>query len=419
MAYYNFDTKTWDPIGLGYELNSWTSPFPNAIRHAADSLMIGFTNGLFPDGVKFTNLQVVGFSTSFFGFPYHPKFHATSSQTLKMSNYINRPFLLEKAVISISGTWEIKDIIFANYNQPNMQTVSSSVNTCFLLNQRKNQNFDFEKTLGSGASNFNNTPRFRITASVPIDRSLTFGGPTVRVDTIRDLLGFSQIYSFASGSLKKKVINTSTAETGSAVDFMPITSNDVILENTNTNLAAGMNWTKKLTISMSLCTPPAQTYVLEQPLPGDYTLTGGYDGFTVVQDGTVYLGHEGTRTGLGFFNPSTRGLTGDFYATPIGRTFSVPTFNNGLRPALVPSTSKHKINPYVLLPSDELILGWQLPVSTNPVDNVITGGTESRFTFLPGTFKMVLYGSFIRNGQEENDTLNQMLTSKALHEIIE
>jgi hypothetical protein len=154
-------------------------------------------------------------------------------------------------------------------------------------------------------------------------------------------------------------------------------------------------------------------------LPGDYTLTGGYDGFTVVQDGTVYLGHEGTRTGLGFFNPSTRGLTGDFYATPIGRTFSVPTFNNGLRPALVPSTSKHKINPYVLLPSDELILGWQLPVSTNPVDNVITGGTESRFTFLPGTFKMVLYGSFIRNGQEENDTLNQMLTSKALHEIIE
>ena len=47
-----------------------------------------------------------GISTpvSTFGFPFHAKFHATSSQYLNASDFVDRPFLLEKIVYEFDST---------------------------------------------------------------------------------------------------------------------------------------------------------------------------------------------------------------------------------------------------------------------------------------------------------------------------
>jgi hypothetical protein len=60
------------------------------------------------------------------GFPYHPKFIATSSQCIPMSNKITAPFLLEKVVYEFSGS--IKGMIGASSN--------TAIWTWFLLNKR-------------------------------------------------------------------------------------------------------------------------------------------------------------------------------------------------------------------------------------------------------------------------------------------
>lgn len=423
MAYYNFGSQTWEPIGLGYEINSWTSPLANSARHAVDNLTIGFANSFFPPGNSHVRLQGAGLCTSDFGFPYHPKFHATSSQVLKMSDYIDRPFVLEKAVLTISGTWQVGSVSTVAYNLNSRRTVTSSINTCFLLNQRRNQSFDFYKTLANygGASSAQKIP---LTASVPSERSLAWGAQPTRVSTIRDLVGFSQVYSFALNAYDKLAYDSATQVSSSPGALMPITENDVVLQSTTDSGYYGADWTGKVTFSMSMCAPVAAPYDVQEPLASDVVVSGGFTDAMVVYDSStnyayLIIGNDGTRTGLGFLFPNTRGLTGDYIFTPLTKRTSWPTADNLTRAQLIVSNKKHKVNPYIVLPTDELVLGWQIPFSTNPAQLIQSGGEESTFTFHTGSFKMVLYGSYIRGGQEENDTTNQLLTSKAIHEVIE
>ena len=80
-----------------------------------------------------------------------------------------------------------------------------------------------------------------------------------------------------------------------------------------------------------------------------------------------------------------------------------------------------KPNHYILLPTDKLIFGGQLPLSSF--------GTSTNdgcsITFSPtGINKIILYGSSLRVNPETNqleehhDTLNQLLSSESIHEII-
>jgi len=107
------------------------------------------------------------------------------------------------------------------------------------------------------------------------------------------------------------------------------------------------------------------------------------------------------------------------------------TFTHGHTVGVTQSINAYKeqqiVNPYLLLPSDKLIFGWQLPVadlfcaSSFPVGGVDynfahTLGPEMTFAHAPA--KITLYGSYIKEGKEHHDTLNQLLTSNAIHEII-
>jgi len=424
MAYYNFSTKTWDPIGLGYEINSNVTPLPNAIRDGIDNLMIGFAAGFNPPGNSVAKLVSSGYCVSDFGFPYHPKFHATSSQVLNMRNYIDRPFVLEKAVIAVSASWQVGSPNTSAYNIGSRRTVTASINTCFLLNQRRNQSLDLFKALGNygGASS---TQKTRLTSSIPVFRVLNWNAssPTY-IDTLRDIVGFSQVFSFAKDAYDKLVYDSTQQISSSPGELLPITANDIVLQNPTNSGTTGSNWTSSLVFSMSMCTPAASTPYQLIDLGGtDISVSGGYQDFTLVYDdslnySTLFPGHDGSRSGLGIISPSTRGLRGDFFQTAFDRRISFPAADNGTKAETAVPRTKHKINPYILQPSDQLILGWQLPISINVPQFVTAGQNESTITFLTGTFKMTLYGSYIRDGVETNDTTSQLLTSKAIHEII-
>lgn len=422
MAYYNFSTKRWDPIGLGYAINS-----TDDVTLAIERMMIGFGSALLPSGETKAHVQQVGSCISDFGFPSHPKFHATSSQTLKMSKYIDRPFLLEKAVITLSGSWSIGNSINVNatvydslaLNDPSRQTITASINTCFLLNQRRNQNIKFGKPLSVITTQQPYVNSLNIT--IPTSSVLSVGGPSIYVDTVRDIIGFSQIYSFAKDAYDKVLTWPSASSSALVKDIINITENDLVLNNSNDSSITGSNWSEFIKLSMKMCTPvgEVQSYVLDS---GMFLVVTGALMTKVIAASSSYnvyevtLGYDGYRTGLGLIYPSSRGLLNDFYRNPSVEFYNV---EKELNVFLKVVKGKWRYNPYILLPSDELILGWQIPISYQPAMFPEPGTAESTFTFLPGNFKMVLYGSFIKEGREFYDTINQLLTSNAVHEIIE
>lgn len=219
MLYYNFDKKTWDPIGKGWtlcssflpsstgELDPTISPgYVGSHEHAT----IGFSPSIlnyFEGKQKYivehkyaelsasyhsisnslltTSLMMPRYKTALtasyekfasttweemcsagqpiddFGFPFAAKYHATSSQTLRMSNYIKTPFAVERIAVEfdnveytlfdtaynmLSGS-ETTDIRYLNYITSSISP--GVVNNFFILNQRRNQKIDSKLLLAS------------------------------------------------------------------------------------------------------------------------------------------------------------------------------------------------------------------------------------------------------------------------------
>jgi len=124
FCYYNFDTGKWDQIGLtdpatgksilfdyacevtdlGSDSNqryitSGTNNFPMQFKPPA-----GFsTEDTFLYPAEGTDVKC-GLPTVISFAPFKTTYHATSSQTIKLSNYITEPLLLEKAVVEFPFT---------------------------------------------------------------------------------------------------------------------------------------------------------------------------------------------------------------------------------------------------------------------------------------------------------------------------
>lgn len=429
MGYYNFDRKVWEPIGVGLNFNTST------LRNAIEYIPIGFFNGLLfiENAAPLANLHNMGYCGSDFGFPYHPKYHATGSQTLDMSQYITEPFLFEKAVITLGEvSWEIGSINLSNVTS----NITGSINTFFILNQRRNQSFSYSKGIVAkeyGESSFGEkTLNTTLPCSIPLSKDQYDSSEVTYVDTIRDILGFSQIYSFASGSLNNLYYQDEdplyglTEKTSSLAQIIPVTSNDIVLESQTSNVS-GANWNvSNMSLSMSLCVPSFGS-LPPKNITGLNRITTRYNGTSATTD-AAFVGFDGSRTGLNFTQLSSQGLNNDLFAgtnaepayTAYSKTVAPnATFNF--------TNEKHKINPYIIYPTDRLIIGCQAPVSINPVTYTTAYGSspvaESVLTFNPDTnenrYQITIYGSYIKQNKEYNDGTNQLLSSETIHEVIE
>ncbi|NBP56005.1 hypothetical protein EBU71_05625, partial [bacterium] len=265
---------------------------------------------------------------------------------------------------------------------------------------------------------------YDVSASIPINKSLTKNqydtSTTTRVDTIRDMVGFSQIFSIAGTTpLNQLVISSyniySGQRTGSLEELLPITSNDIVVRNQVSSFAGVQYTGLKPVFSMSMCTP---TY--GKNLIGVNTLAYNLGSTAIV------FGNNGYRNSLGMLQPTTRGLVNDLFNT-VNLEPKLTNFYKAFDIDTSFPTEKYRVNPYILYPQDKIILGCQMPISISP--HLVRGaanipGPEGIFTIEETDTKklspkLTLYGSYIRENKEYNDGTNQLLSSETIHEVIE
>ena len=481
MCYYNFSSKKWEGVGLGIPYGFFydgTPGYPGAIPGRSifeQNVMFGFNPGivnLFPLDLNTTNAQelltqvtgvfelqaAAGTPMNNFGFPFHPKFHATGSQTLKMDQYINEPFLLEKIVVEMSAAYTIfpETYTTASFlwdssiaNPPvtitsiTQSTYPAAINNIFILNQRRPSSYYDARRLETTVYNINNPleDNFLFT-TVPTQSVLSYNANATYVDTIRDLITWGGVTSFAANAVSSayragtpRYANLPVAaETRNPRNLM---TRDFTFNSNNEahNNLANLSWSGSLKLEL-----PAKS-----PVRIDRNVVGGisYDNISSYMfaaagnnvgtapgalHGLVY--GEGGRNGLGIKVPNGRN-----YISPIANIESNSTYQNrfggvSTDTILVNEENRYRYNPYILMPTDELIIGWQQPIlnfavvyasltapTTRGALNAYSG-SFSEIKFLPGDAKITLYGSYIRNGKEYNDSLNQLLSSDNIHEVI-
>ena len=121
FCYFNFKRKAWEDVGM-YDpatgaavpdrtavLQTRVDPVATISSEDVDKICMQFA--LSPNIAASASLSLpdaeasgyrhIGTPTAFFSAPGAPRYHATSSQCLKMSDYIQEPFLLDKVIIQM------------------------------------------------------------------------------------------------------------------------------------------------------------------------------------------------------------------------------------------------------------------------------------------------------------------------------
>lgn len=186
-------------------------------------------------------------------------------------------------------------------------------------------------------------------------------------------------------------------------------------------------------------------------LPGNKYV--GYENFgpqTYSEAGQRYrtiIGIDNFGRGGSGFEPSGRSIFGREYATLQGNNAthydnpfylhqdgntlaslkSIVNANVGAADAVIYASSiiprqKSLVSPYLLFPGDRLVLSVSKtrPVffSTLTSQPYTSGSIEHDIKLTTGSINITLYGSLVANGREFHDTLNQPLSSDAVHEVV-
>lgn len=361
MAYWNVKKKKWEGIGTGKTF---------AFSKVASANRQTFQNGMFGFGVSLGHrnvqdsiaLRQAGMPMSNFGFPIHEKFHATSSQLFHLSASIQHPFLVEKIVYEFSSS-------FAGGAANTAYTKESPINTFFILNQRTG--FNITQSFVSVPASSGSAVGALITASMPSKVILSPGAKKIFVNSVRDIVTFSQ-FSIFNSTIQQ--------------DFE-------VAQRRDLNVTVGSEYicSGTFVMSSSVKSPVATENI-------DVTQFGTGKAFLIRND-------YGSRNGVGI--PTGRDLVNGVSGFDKSGSFTAAsTFINQ-------SKTNFTINPYLLLPTDTIVFGWQIPYEFDP-----TLFDHSQLSLNPGKGKLVLYGSLLKGGEEYHDTLNQTLTSPAIHESI-
>lgn len=367
MGYFNFKSKNWEGIGTGKNFISAPSTITDATLDL-ERLMFGFNVSNYDTGgtSDFGALQQGGMPISNFGFPIHAKFHATSSQLYHMSRSICHPFLVEKVVYEFSGS----------FMTPAASGPDGHTATFFMLNQRENFNLNKEFYTETQTG----TERLALSTSIPTNIHLSAGGEKLKVSSIRDLITFNNVsifqpsFSQSDFDAQKGDLNIigSKASVGGEKQFV---SGTFILSGT---VRSPSNNPGKM---------------------GMFKVAGGDFARFFMRNEFGGRNALGTSTGRDFVN-SVLGFnsSGSFEAD--GEEIN-------------PNKTRFINNPYLIMPDDKVVFGWQTPFPYN-----LSTNNRTEMQIGPTKGKIVLYGSLVKNKKEYHDTLNQPLTSNALMEII-
>jgi hypothetical protein len=528
MCYWNKDLKVWEGIGSGKEFshsdyfyntyaNNDTNKniITNAYNKLFEEQTIGFTMTsmggigsdyfttiLNPTYIRSEIAKNSGAPIGNFMFPVHSKYYGTSSNTINMSDYISKPFLLEKIILEVSlsfhtnrmcGVW-LADGFFSQGNPTNIKT------TFFVLNQTKGKKEIYESKTDVWTYN----PSLVMQNYPIINSNSTIQGN----NTTRELVTWGSVSGFTFyGNVGietnqniinsvKEVIQSGTLLFGSS----SVVSGYDVGEYFNGDLKSLNDFRFN---DPSITFPDHLAHLIQLGKDSEYithmtyvsasTYSSQHPEFNSVVGRNGYIGQSSFDGGYSTWQSNVKlnmkckvpvkkedmyfmniyGINDKSNQNPGETTHAFLTSNvygsrkmnssdgkisprelkNTLRdpgqPQNITSNYTHisigefetenkKIygyrdswinTPYLLLPSDNLIFGWQLPTMPNlcsvdgntfslspNIESNHTLGPELTFATHPS--KITLYGSYISEGQEVHDTINQPLTSNAIHEII-
>ena len=375
MGYWNFTSGTLEGIGSGKDFDTYNLATSIAVKQFLDEQCIATNFNIFNPLDLGSNPSLVAANqqTSVFGFPYHNKFHATSSQLYSMSEILSEPFLLEKEVLELSATFTTGGL--------NTLDVNCAVLNFILMNQRE-PFFQIE-------------PSFQLITQNILGFESNFLTGTNITSSIRDVVGFMSFGSFYDPFLTPQ-------------EFIDFESNKYGTIDAFTSSLTSVEFNGVVRISASMQNSFASD------AEGALVLKGAL--------GTVLvLTKQESSSRNSLYIPTGRSWTNDI-SLVAKQQVAVSAFLNKTI-----NLYARKTNPYLLLPTDKLVLAVQLPYHTELNQNF--GGTwringvGPKITIGPYEGKLTLYGSLLRVGDDGNlveyhDTLNQLLSSESIHETI-
>lgn len=408
MSYYDFAQKTYVPIGDprgNHQL--LTASLTNLEYFASKS--IGFstsTYGYFSLGPSvITTAKILATPVNSFGFPYDVKrygvvknsgtgaLNTNENMLLNIGNYISEPFLLEKIVLEFTG---------AMSSSGTDESGASAISTFFILNQtnttlvRPTQTY----TAFQAALLPPYTPGSESTGSGFTD-TISHGS------TGLDLVTYCQIAALTSSLLNEfaSVNDLFTRDLNIYQEAQAPVANSY-------GLNPNFGYSGSFVISASVRSPTALEY---SSIFRSWTVVSAFP-TTYITSWQWLDNRYGGRKSL----PEPCGRNWKQFIAPQnpGESINILGFN-------FPTQDKtHEENPYILLPSDKLIFGWQCPLSDVSGSALGNIGDLAKLHFPVGLGKITLYGSSLRVNPETNqleehhDTLNQLLSSESIHEVI-
>jgi hypothetical protein len=417
FCYYNFVERRWDDIGLvqnfykGYmgdvtPLNPTTfagqdyfmAQFvgtPNTSFRSAPS-PIGTQKDLIHSGYP-----KIGTPTEFFDAPYAPRYHATSSQGLQMSSYIQQPFVLERIDVKIPIVARRKhgNQTGASPSDPYESSLRDIDNLVFFLyRQAGNDPLTSQRFLIAHESiSFYNS-------KINSDLNFTSHNPVFSYDY--DLSLNSNVESLFTGSISFSMYPKITSP-----NFAGISS--FVVNNTaagRLQKASTLNyWTGPLlsSVTSSINRANGDLSSVNNPFwrEKNTTFAGTIFEASLLPDQRFLINYA---TGaLTPTEPTGLLLITDDYSSANWSQFNAP---------------------YLMLPTDQLIFGLESDINakmsdsgiySNGTDKSYLSQTSSFFKILTDDAQVTLYGSLVQNSvAKTHNSINQSLISPAVHEII-
>lgn len=365
MGYHNFLTGEFYNPGSGARRETFTQNEAGDLQFATTKAI-----GFFGSTCTYSNIfsGSLGAPGDACGFPFDGKYFVPASQRgvlYSLSSSLSEPFLAEKIVVEFSGSFEGLGL-----RVPTVGTAQKPAYvTFFVLNQKS-----------PGKTDTKYGYKYGDTSTVEI-ASQHYSGSM-------DLVTHVQVATFNDGNYF-------------------LSSYDAARREFNVVNNGSYDWSGGFKVSGSVKSPKKYDTAA--------VLTGPYGEKTV---GFVKGGRLGTGAACGRNYKSTIPANSAGVASSIGYPITrieTPTIEN----------------PYVLMPTDKLVFGWQTAVpETGYFDTSDTlydwpSGNQdycSRLS-ISGSVKVTIYGSHLRVGadgriEEHHDTLNQLLSSNAIQEVI-
>jgi hypothetical protein len=415
MAYYDHSNTEWNRIGSRrattfYISQSLASPDGQGTVNYFKEKAVGWANSW--------NLGIAGYNQDAihqlkvaqeFGFPYDTKYSLPkdSQMLYPLKDIIKQPFLVEKIVLEFTASFRSND--FSIYWGAG--AIGCATNTFFILNQRDistsktiSQNITLQtKAPGSYPSNYN--PSYTATGS------------------LIDILSYISLFTpGADPNIWYQNYNDSTERESVLGPAIEKNKNCAIILSTSSNFddyKLGL-WSGRYQVSAT-CVSPVK-YVNNTSIPS-----------TIISNNiNIRSGSTSQITNIIPSGPGNRGNTNQLIDT---RSYLNPAIGfkyESLFDSFLGTNSEINalstvVNPYLLLPTDNLIFGWQAPYNgyfyeKQTADGVFifnAGEILPSLTIHAGPSKVILYGSYIKEGKEYNDGTNQLLSSDSVHEVIE